>query len=184
MNMRYKQAGIVLVALSLALAACGGSRGILSSAEKTISVSIVYGSEKAEWLQPLVEQYNTEKHKTAQGETIVVTATAMGSIEAVNGILEQRIKPTVWSPASSIYVPVANAEWRKTNSSDLVAGKPNDLVLSPVVIAMWKPMPRAGQARQALGWADIAALATSDKGWEVMATPNGALSIRPHTPEL
>ena len=172
MNMRFRQVGIVLLALSLALAACGGSRGILSSAEKTISVSIVYGSEKAEWLQPLVEQYNTEKHKTAQGETIVVTATAMGSIEAVNGILEQRIKPTVWSPASSIYVPVANAEWRKTNSSDLVVGKPNDLVLSPVVIAMWKPMAEAlGWPNKALGWADIAALATSDKGWEAYGYP-------------
>jgi Ca-activated chloride channel family protein len=170
--MRIKQVVAALAVLSLTLTACGGSKGILSPAEKTIDVSIVYGSEKAEWLTPLIEQYNNEKHKTAEGDTIVITATAMGSIESINAILEQRIKPTVWSPASSIYLPVANAEWHKTNSTDLVTGEPKDLVLSPVVIAMWKPMAEAlGWPNKALGWADIAALATSDQGWEAYGYP-------------
>jgi Ca-activated chloride channel homolog len=56
------------------------------------------------------------------------------------------MKPTVWSPASSLYLPVANERWRQNHSADLVSGTPKDLVLSPVVIAMWKPMA------EALGW--------------------------------
>ena len=161
-----------LAAAGLLLAACGndGPAGLFS--ENTVTISIVYGSEKREWLEPLVAEYNAARHTTPGGAIIVVEATPMGSIESVYGILEERLKPVVWSPASSVYIPVANAEWRKTRSSDLVAGKPNDLVLSPVVIAMWRSMAEAlGWPDKPIGWADIAALATSSKGWAEYGYP-------------
>jgi Ca-activated chloride channel family protein len=127
-----------------------------------VIVSIAYGSEKKEWLEPLVTQFNDARNKTADGNTIVVEATAIGSIESVRGIMDGTLQPTVWSPASSIYIPVANAEWKKSHADDLVTGSPNDLVLSPVVIAMWRPMAQAlGWPDKALGWEDIAALAAS-----------------------
>jgi Ca-activated chloride channel homolog len=76
------------------------------------------------------------------------------------------VQATVWSPASALYIPVENAAWRKTHSDDLVTGTPSNLVLSPVVIAMWRPMAEAlGWPSKALGWSDIAQLAISDKGW-------------------
>lgn len=156
----------LLIVATLMLFACGGSESSFLSLEKIIRVDIVYGSEKKEWLEPLVQQYNNEKHKTADGSTIVVSATPMGSIESINAILAGQIQPTVWSPASSVYIPVVNAEWRKQHSVDLVEGTPKDLVLSPVVIAMWKPMTEAlGWPGTSLGWTDIAALSTSKEGW-------------------
>jgi Ca-activated chloride channel family protein len=137
-----------------------------------VEVSIVYGSEKEEWLEPLVEQFNSEKHKTEDGSTIVVSAIPMGSIESVNAIISEEIQPTVWSPASSVYVPVANAEWRKLHASDLIEGTANDLVLSPVIIAMWKPMAEAlGWPEKSLGWEDISQLAISDEGWSAFGYP-------------
>jgi Ca-activated chloride channel family protein len=139
---------------------------------KTVSISIIYGSEKEEWLEPLVAQFNQAKNKTADGSVIVVEATPMGSIESVNGIIDGTLQPTIWSPASSVYVPVANAEWRQIHADDLVVDTPNDLVLSPVVIAMWEPMARAlGWPNASLGWADIAALAVSESGWEEFGYP-------------
>jgi Ca-activated chloride channel family protein len=132
---------------------------------KTVTISIVYGSEKKAWLEPLVQQYNDEKHQTSDGSVIIIEATPMGSIESVNSILDGTLQPTVWSPASSVYIPVANAQWRQAHASDLVTGNLNDLVLSPVVIAMWEPMARAlGWPDKSLGWSDIAALATSEDG--------------------
>lgn len=163
-----------LIAASLLLTACeGGSPGPGSLfGANTVTVSILYGSEKREWLEPLVAEYNAARHTTPDGATIVIEATPMGSIESVRAILEERMKPVVWSPASSVYIPVANAEWRKTRSGDLVVGKPNDLVLSPVVIAMWRAMAEAlGWPEKPIGWADIAALATSDKGWAEYGYP-------------
>jgi Ca-activated chloride channel family protein len=130
------------------------------------ALSIVYGSEKQEWLEPLVAQFNQEKHKTAGGSVIEVEATPMGSIESVDGIIAGTLQPTVWSPASSVYIPVANAQWRQSHADDLAVGTPKDLVLSPVVIAMWEPMARAlGWPDKPLGWADIASLAVSENGW-------------------
>ncbi len=161
----------LVMILAFITMACGGSGGLFAP-EKTVTVNIVYGSEKQEWLEPLVQQYNNSKHQTADEATIVISATPMGSIESVNGIISGELQPTVWSPASSVYIPVANVEWRKNHSTDLVEGTPRDLVLSPVVIAMWRPMAEAlGWPGQPIGWADIAALATSEEGWAKYGYP-------------
>ena len=158
---------IVFLVFSLMLGACD-----FSLATKQVKVSIVYGSEKQAWLDPLVAQYNAEKHKTTDGSEIIISATPLGSIESINGILDGSLQPVVWSPASSIYIPVANTEWRKNHSNDLVTGTPKDLVISPVVIAMWKPMAQAlGWPDKQLGWSDIAQLATSDQGWAAYNHP-------------
>ena len=161
----------VLVALGLAVvlivSGCQMARPI-----PTVTVSIVYGSEKEEWLKPLVAEYNQAAHKTASGAVIAVEATPMGSIESVHAIIEGKIQPTVWSPASSVYLPVANAEWRKRNAADLVEGTPNALVLSPVIIGMWEPMARKlGWPDTPIGWADIARLAVSEEGWAAYDRP-------------
>ncbi len=160
----------LLVTTSLLLSACGQIQGMIPGG--SVTVSIIYGSEKKEWLEPLVAQFNAAGNKTAEGQLIVVESTPMGSIESVRGIIEGALQPTVWSPASSVYIPVANAEWRKTHGDDLVTGNPNDLVLSPVVIAMWRPMAQAlGWPDKAIGWADIAELATSEEGWSAYGHP-------------
>jgi len=170
MKTRVSSLFILLSLIAVVISGCGG--GSPFGGSKTVTVNMVYGSEKQEWLTPLIDQYNAAKHQTAGGSTIVISATAMGSIEAVNGIIAEQLQPTVWSPASSIYIPVANAEWRKNHSADLVAETPKDLVLSPVVIAMWKPMAEAlGWPNKPIGWADIAQLATSDKGWAAFNYP-------------
>lgn len=158
-----------LCSLSLLASACNVVQSIT---EPTVTVSIVYGSEKREWLDPLVEQFNASRARLESGEVIRVEATAMGSIESVEAILAEQIQPTIWSPASSLYLPVANAEWRRAHAEDLVTGTPRNLVLSPVVIAMWQPMAEAlGWPNTALGWADIARLAISDEGWSAYGYP-------------
>ena len=167
--MKYRILSIIII-LSLVLSACSALSNVLPGA--SVSVNIAYGSEKQAWLDPLVKQFNDEHNKTADGKSIVIVATAMGSIESVRGIIDGTLQPTVWSPASSVYIPVANAEWKKTHADDLVSGTPKDLVLSPVVIAMWRPMAQAlGWPDKALGWADIAQLATSADGWTAYQHP-------------
>jgi Ca-activated chloride channel family protein len=147
-----------------------------------VIVSVYYGSEKEAWLEPLVAEYNTQRNRTEAGSVIVVEATPMGSIESANAIVAGTIQPTVWSPASSIYIPVANAEWRRDHAEDLVASEPRDLVLSPVVVAMWKPMAEAlGWPDESLGWADIAKLSTSEEGWASYGYPEWGTFKLGHT---
>jgi len=159
-----------LVIASILMSACGAISSFLPGS--TVTISIIYGSEKKEWLQPLVEEFNNARNKTEAGDTIFVEAIPMGSIESVRGIIEGTLQPTVWSPASSVYIPVANAEWKNIHADDLVVGTPNDLVLSPVVIAMWRPMAQAlGWPNKEIGWADIASLAVSKEGWSAYGHP-------------
>lgn len=163
---------VIMVILSLLLPGCGEAGPISMLSGPTVNISIVYGSEKEEWLEPLVEEFNDAKRETEGGSTIVVEATPMGSIESADSIVAETLQPTVWSPASSIYLPVANAEWRRSHAEDLVIGTPEDLVLSPVVIAMWRPMAEAlGWPDESLGWSDIAELAISDEGWAAYGYP-------------
>ncbi len=158
-----------LLLLAVWLSGCGAIQSLILPPMK---VQILYGSEKKEWLDPLVAQYNAEKHQAASGAVIEIEAIPMGSIEAVQGIIDGTFQPTVWSPASSASIPLANAEWRKRHNEDLVDGTPKDLVLSPVVIAIWQPMAEAlGWPQKALGWADIAQIATSPEGWSAYGYP-------------
>lgn len=170
---RLNQLVFVWLIAAMVLTGCGQSTQPLTLiGGKTMTVSIVYGSEKQAWLEPLVKQYNNAKHKTPQGSIIVVSATPMGSIESVDAIASEQLKPVVWSPASSVYVPVANSEWRKSHSGDLIQGNLNDLVLSPVIVAMWRPMAEAlGWPNKAIGWAGIAQLSISDQGWAAYGYP-------------
>ena len=132
---------------------------------ETVTISMVYGSEKEAWLAPLVTAFNAARYETARGARIEIEATPMGSIESAERIIAETLQPTIWSPASSVYVPVANADWRQNHGEDLV-DDPKDLVLSPVVIAMWRPMAEAlGWPNKALGWADIAEISISEEGW-------------------
>jgi Ca-activated chloride channel family protein len=160
----------LILVTSLFLSACGALTELIPGGK--VVVNIVYGSEKKEWLEPLVQQFNADRNKTADGKVIEIKATPMGSIESVRGIMDGSLQPTVWSPASSVYLPVAASEWKQTHTGELFTGTPKDLVLSPVAIAMWRPMAQAlGWPGKAIGWEDIAQLATSSEGWAAYGHP-------------
>lgn len=163
---------IIIAILGLTLIACGSDTvGSLLGGQQVV-VNLVYGSEKQEWLEPLVAEYNAAENKTADGSTIVIEAEPMGSIEAINAIIDGAIQPVVWSPASSVYLPVAEARWQEKFGNELSAKAPADLVLSPVVIAMWQPMAEAlGWPNEPIGWSDISELAVSEEGWAAYGYP-------------
>jgi Ca-activated chloride channel family protein len=150
--------------VALLLSACGGISNL--GGGNTVEVSVVYGSEKRAWLEAMTEAFNAQGVKTAAGATIQINATPMGSTDSMNQILAGTLQPTVWSPASGILLPVANARWAAANGDAKLVGDAPPLVLSPVVIAMWEPMARAlGYPEKQLGWADLAELATSGRSW-------------------
>ena len=171
MNSRFNKF-IVVIVLCITLIACGSETVGSLVGDKEVEVNLVYGSEKQEWLEPLVAEYNAAENKTADGSTIVIKAEPMGSIEAINAIIGEEIQPAVWSPASSVYLPVAEARWQEKFGNELAAKTPPDLVLSPVVIAMWQPMAEAlGWPNEPIGWSDISELAISEEGWTAYGYP-------------
>src|SRR5215471_10774032 len=140
------------------------------SADK-LELVFTYGSEKEKWITDVTTTFNREEHKTAGGKRIYVRAIPMGSGEAIDEVMDGRRQPHLISPASAAFIKLGNAQSQSKYGKDLIASTDN-LVLSPVVIAMWKPMAEAlGWGKKPIGWSDILALARNQKGWDAYGYP-------------
>ena len=130
-----------------------------------------YGSEKEKWINDVTGDFNQRRFKTHGGKTIYVRALPMGSGETIDNILSGNLHAHLASPASVAFIKLGNAESRSKLGKDLITSTDN-LVLSPVVIAMWKPMAEAiGWGKKPLGWSDILALSRNEKGWQAYGSP-------------
>jgi Ca-activated chloride channel family protein len=136
-----------------------------------IKLLFPYGSEKKQWLRAVTEEFNLGGHQLQSGKQIFVEAEPMGSGELKDAVLEGRVQAHLISPASAAFITLGNAE------SEAQAGKPlvgptRKLVLSPVVIAMWKPMAEAlGWGEKPVGWSDIIEMAQNEQGWAAHGFP-------------
>ncbi len=138
---------------------------------RVIKLTFTYGSEKKEWLEVVTQKFNQENYKLAGGEKIQVEAIPMGSGELVDEVLNGQRQAHLISPASELFIKLANAQAQLKTGKDLVSRTQN-LVLSPVVIAMWQPMAEAiGWGKKPVGWADIISLANNPQGWAAYQFP-------------
>lgn len=151
-----------------------------------LTLVVAYGSEKKSWLDEQIAAF-LATGPTVDGVRLGVETRAMGSGEAVQAIVRGELKPHVVSPASGAYLTLLNDAWKKQSgrSKDLApAGEP--LVLSPIVLALWKPMAEAlGWPDKRLGWKDLLAVARDPQGWGKYQHPEwGAFKLGHTHPEL
>ncbi len=166
---------------ALLLSACGGAANTANTANNAspqapadaIKVSFVYGSEKKAWIDAVTKTFNNNRVKTPSGKPIYVETEAIGSGESKTNIVNGTSQPTLWSPASSLWIPLINDEWVQKQQKELFdMAECKQVVLSPVVIMMWKPMAEAlGWPDKEIGWADIAKISTSPNGWADYGKP-------------
>ncbi len=139
--------------------------------EEGIVVTLLYSPEKSAWLEPLVEEFN-RSGPTVGGKPVRILARAMDSGEALQAILEGE-RPTVWSPASTLWVPLLNRRWQEqTGATEPLAIYPEPLVVSPLVIAMWEDQARAmGYPERKIGWAEVISATLDEQGWGAYGHP-------------
>lgn len=163
-----------LVLLLLLLAACGGRRESGTNRPRSgdvVQLTFTYGSEKEAWIKDVTAAFNEAGHKTAGGKRIEVEAIPMGSGECIDELLNETRKAHLTSPASAAFITLANAQSRVKTGDDLI-GRTENLVLSPVVIAMWRPMAEAlGWPGKPVGWSDVLALSRNPEGWASVGHP-------------
>jgi Ca-activated chloride channel family protein len=136
-----------------------------------IELSFSYGSEKQPWIEDVTAAFNASDARTPTGHRILVEAIPKGSGECLDDILSGSEQDDLTSPASAIFIKQANAKSRAATGADVV-GSTQSLLLSPVVIAMWRPMAEAiGWGKKPIGWADILALAKDKRGWAAYGYP-------------
>lgn len=171
-----------LVSLAAALAACErrGSGEPASPAKvpapvpsPPVTLRISYGSEKKTWLEEQVKAFSALAPQTSSGKPIRVELKAMGSGEAASAILSGSYKPHVYSPASGAYINLLNHQWLSVGGNTRPIAPTGDaLVLSPIVIAIWKPMAEAlGWPQKQLGWRDLLKVNANPAGWGAFGHP-------------
>lgn len=139
--------------------------------DNEIRLVFTYGSEKQKWVEDVTAAFNNGGVKSATGKHITVQAIPKGSGEVVEDLLSGNDHADLTSPASGVFVKLGNARSKAATGQELI-GSTQNLLLSPVVIAMWKPMAEAiGWGKKSIGWNDILTLARDKKGWSGYGYP-------------
>ena len=108
----------------------------------SIEIIMVYGSEKREWIEAVVPEFE-EWYEEKFGRPVRVICIPMGSGKSMSQILLGQIKPVVWSPASSVWIPLMNYLWEQDHPDLVKKYGPivkewSPLVSSPIVIITWE----------------------------------------------
>ena len=183
-----RKASIVLL-LSLftaALAACGapsigGGNGTPEAPSNALKINIAYSPEKEGWLKDRIAAFNATSTKV-NGQVVFVEGVNKSSGAARTEIKNGQLKTTIWSPSASTWLEVLKQE--SGNPNVAVSARP--LVLTPVVISMWKPMAEAlGWPNKPIGWGDMLALINDPQGWGKFGHPEWGRFSWGHTdPEI
>ena len=170
----------------LATACDPSSSGTPTKPENAIEVEFAYSSEKKPWIEPLAAKFNAARH-TLPGDKrpIYINAFVADSGTARSQIADGSLKPTVWSPSNSLWKSVLNFE-ADAELAGSGPGEADPLLLTPVVLAMWKPMAEAlGWPNAAIGLSDVLALNKNEEGWGAKGHPEWGPFKYAHTnPEV
>lgn len=102
-----------------------------------VEFEFLYTSEKQGWIEEVTPEFEGW-FRERFGITVNVRLIVTGTHDTVNRMLDGSERPTVWSPASSIWIPYMNTKWRSVTGNDYdIAIDWTPLVLSPVVLAGW-----------------------------------------------
>ncbi|MFP2957100.1 substrate-binding domain-containing protein [Myxococcus sp. 1LA] len=130
-------------------------------------ITFLYSTEKQAWVEAAAADFQ-KAHPH-----IRVNLVGRGSLEAAQGILDGRERPTVWSPADSAVLRMLESDWATDAArAPLFAAEgeaaPRPLVQTPLVFVAWED--RAAVLQRASGggsvsWKVIHDAVASDQGW-------------------
>ena len=146
-----------------------------------LKISIAYSPEKEGWLKDRIAAFNATSTKV-NNQVVFVEGLNKSSGAARTEIKNGQLKTTIWSPSASTWLEVLKQEAGNPNVA--VSNRP--LVLTPVVISMWKPMAEAmGYPNTPIGWAELLALTNDPQGWGKFGHPEWGRFSWGHTdPEI
>ncbi len=133
-----------------------------------VEISMLYSSEKKDWIEAAAVPFRKEHPE------IKLTLTQKGSLAAAQGIVDEKDKPTIFSPADSLIMNMVSSDWKTKKSTALFAASgddaPQSLVITPIVLAIWEDraqvLLKAGKGR--ITWKSIRDAIKDNKGWSGM----------------
>jgi Ca-activated chloride channel homolog len=171
---------VYVVPTEKADAACDG---------KTTPLVVVSSLDKAALLAEMAKDFSSQ----SAGECIEVTVVPKASGAAESALAagwkeSDGPRPDVWSPTSSIWLPILEENLLKKQASSLVltADPQQSIAASPQVVAMPRPMAEAlGWPKTDIGWRDLLGLSLDNEGWARYGHPEwGRFSLGKSNPTI
>jgi ABC-type Fe3+ transport system substrate-binding protein len=164
-------------------------REVLLPAPKPIVVSVLYSTEKAEWMAAAVERFEASRARV-DGHPIQVDLTKMGSREMYLAVLEGTERPDMISPASMLQISLlqdlsaAKFGAPLVNRADSQTCRP--VLKSPVVLVAWKERAEVLWGNDPNGslWLRLHDALVHPNGWSAYGHPEWGFIKFSHTNPL
>ena len=156
------------------------------------AIDIASSPEKLELLTELARDFNATDEAKDGGCAFVRVqrkSSGAGAQALVDGWRDESVEgpqPVIWSPAASTWGGVVNQQLADKGETAVVPSRFSAFMLTPLVIAMPKPMAEAlGHPQTPLGFGDLLALARSPEGWASKGHPEwGAFKLGKTNPNF
>ncbi len=125
---------------------------------------VAYSPEKEPVFAALVDKFNAQDLKTADGEQMRVDTVVLDPEAMVNAVLDGSATFQAMTPDSSVWLGQLDQEWSEKVGQDTPAvGEAVRYAVSPVVIATWESLAREiGWPEHSFGWQDLLTRAQTD----------------------
>jgi len=140
-KIRKKSVGTLLIIFIFGFLIGDLTTNFLLGSSGGIHITIIYSSEKASWMTIAYNDFLNKWNQAHPNEKITIDMHPYGSSDSIISILNGEIFPTVWSPASSIWMPVLNTKWATYTGSStpfISIDEAVKIIYSPIVIATWE----------------------------------------------
>jgi Ca-activated chloride channel family protein len=142
-------------------------------------IDVVVSSEKIDLMTALAKDFNGSDDADLDGGGCAFVRPRSKASGGATDLLAtswdestEGARPVIWSPAASSWGQILNQRLKAEGRPAMASSKPVSFMLTPLVIAVPRPMATAlGYPDKPIGWADIAALATSKQGWAAYGHP-------------
>ena len=101
-----------------------------------LELEVLYSSEKAGWLESVVEDFEDLWSSEHSGNKIKVVMTPIGTGKGTIQVANEGSKPTVWSPASRFWIPILNRLW-ETNHNNQTSNSKLHLMFFIGLLNIW-----------------------------------------------
>ena len=191
----YKLVPVLALTLGLALSACkfdlasnteaaSPDDPSIEAPSDRVIVDMAVSSEKIALLNELASTFNDDtKLSTFTGPDGKSQRAFVRVLKKASGGAAQLLvdgwndpgegpQPVIWSPAASSWGAIVNQRLGEAGQKPIVPDKATPFMLTPLVIAMPKPMADAlGYPQTPIGYSDLLALAKDPTGWASKGHP-------------
>jgi len=104
-----------------------------------IVLKVLYTSEKKGWINSVAPDFPEWFTERNPDKTVRLQFEVQGTRTSMLAILSGESKPTIWSPAAAVWIPLFDWAWeKKFGGSVLDLSQIKSLVASPIVLGTWQ----------------------------------------------